>query len=265
MSFFKKVQKQFDKQAKQVQAVVQKVTPKPLQKPAAKVTGALLQGNMVRSYNQFLVEQSGGDVGEKRAALRRHHFRTFLPFDKTTTRANQADELLKSADPAERARGQALRESVNARTLKHGQVGAAVGALFGGGVAAKAAAGATRGNPSPGEAGHSPFNQAETLPESYEYSPPASMRGQARGAARPSSGLIDVLFRLFVPTGAKKANPVPFENFTQSRAPVSSVVNFSASSPDGARGPVSINRVDFPALSQSPIRTGGHKSIPGQR
>ena len=217
------------------------LVPKKARDPFLKHTRVAINSNVIKTSADLLrMQVGGGDVGQNRAALRRYHFNTFLPYDKRTQDLRDSKVMLASNDPATRIRGQELQDRTDASTMKHGRAGIAVaGVVVGGGVAGaavKAAAGATRPNPGPGEHG-SVFNQAETLPYGYENIPPDSMRGKFKAPPRASSRIIDALFRLLVPKPTAKAKPIPYENYAPPRLPVSSVFDPGKSSPDGARRP----------------------------
>lgn len=139
--------KPFAKLAKANNKFIKRAVPKGLQKPALRATNVFLNSNIIKTSVDLLNAQASG---EGRAALRRYHFNTFLPFDKRTKDLRDAEVMIQSTNWKTRAEGFALRSRVDSATARHGRVGAAVGSLFVGGTAGsivKSAASATRANP----------------------------------------------------------------------------------------------------------------------
>lgn len=209
MSLIKKLKKTVAK-------VNEKVLPKSVQKVAAKATDLAFNINPVTSTAQFYDEQKGGTFAEKRAALRSKHFREFLPLSKTTRMSNEADKLLASSDPTDQQRGAELRAQVDRKTLRHGQAGAAVGSLFVGGAAGgavKAAAAATRINPTPEEATGNPVDTwpdpnavPDVQQQMYRRRPAAAPIAQQRtNSVSAANGggvltkVVNVLWQILVP------------------------------------------------------------------
>lgn len=209
MSLIKKLKKT-------VKRVNSKVLPKSIAKAANRGADFAFNVNPVTSTAQFYDEQKGGNMADKRAALRRKHFREFLPLSKTTRMSNEADALLGSKDPTDVQRGVELRAQVDHKTMRHGQAGAAIGSLFVGGAvgsAAKAAAAAVRANPQPGDA---TGDAADTLPppgavpdvqrQMYSQSPAGAPYAQQRTTDQRAangggivSSLVSALWSILVP------------------------------------------------------------------
>lgn len=143
--------KPFASLAKANNKLIKRAVPKGFQKPALRATNVMLNSNVFKTSADLLnTQMSGGGIAEHRAALRRYHFNTFLPFDKRTKDLRDTEVMLQSNNWRTRQAGLALRTRVDSATARHGKIGAAVGALFTGGTTGslvKAAASAVRANP----------------------------------------------------------------------------------------------------------------------
>lgn len=214
--FLKKLKpsaKPFKKLAKANAQIIKRTVPKQFQKPALRATNVLLNSNVVKTSVETLNAQMSG--GDGRAALRRYHFNTFLPFDKRTKDLRDAEVMIASGNPQTRQAGFALRARVDGATARHGRIGAAVGSLFVGGAAGgavKAAASATRANPTPAEA---PFRSVDTWPDPnlvpdvqhqmysrFPVGSPAWLKTQ-----QPRGGLVSFLWRILVPAEKRVKEP----------------------------------------------------------
>lgn len=212
MSLLKRLKpstKPFKKLSKLNAKIIKRTVPKSLQKPALRVTNVLLNSNLVKTSVETINAQASGENG--RAALRRYHFNTFLPFDKRTKDLRDANRMIESGNPKLMRIGKDLRARVDSATARHGRVGAAVGSLFVGGAAGsavKAAASATRANPTPATA---PMDPADTWPDPslvpdvqhqmYSRAPVGAPIYRQNGPG----GLLGFLWRVLVPP-AKRAD-----------------------------------------------------------
>lgn len=200
--------KPFAKLSKANTQIIKRAVPKSLQKPAMRASNVLLNSNVIKtSVETINAQASGGGVQAGRAALRRYHFNTFLPFDKRTKDLRDAEVMIKSGNPETVQAGYALRERVDGATARHGRVGSAVGTLFvGGGVAGgavKAAASAVRANPTPADAPHDPVDtwpDPSLVPDAqgqmYRRSPVGVPDHRRKS---PGGGLLSFLYGVLVP------------------------------------------------------------------
>lgn len=191
--------------------IIKNTVPRFLQKPALRATNVLLNSNVIKTSVDLLNAQTSG---EGRAALRRYHFNTFLPFDQRTKDLRDADVMIGSGNPATVQAGYALRARVDSATARHGGVGAAVGSLFVGGAAGgavKAAASAVRANPT---ASDSVFARNNTWPDPalvpdvdvqmYSRAPNGSPVYRRKS---PKPGLLTFFWRLLVPASERVQEP----------------------------------------------------------
>lgn len=129
----------------------------------------LLSTNMAHSYGQFVQEAADADsFNDKRAALRRHHFRTIHPAHPVTSEIRQSDEMVNSSNPQTRDEGLRRRAKVDKQTKAISIAGATYGLGTAldvnwseqGGKAATAAAKSAlsqhRSNPEPGQGAANP-------------------------------------------------------------------------------------------------------------
>ena len=151
--------------------IIEKVVPKKLQKPALRAANVLESSNLVKtSVDGFRGAAEARTGNQRRAALRRYHFNTFLPGDKRTKDLRTAETMINSDDVATRQRGYELRDRVDSATLRHGRAGIAVAGTVvggavggaGGNVVSKAAAAGARDNPTPDD---HPYNPVDTWPD----------------------------------------------------------------------------------------------------
>ena len=188
--------KAFDRISSLNSKVIRNTVPKSQQSRAVRIASVLEKSNVVKTSAYGINEGAAAGSGTgRREALRRYHFNTFEPGNRTSKDLRQSEDMLKSEDPEVRARGQALQDQANAKTKRQGRLGLAVAAVSIGGVAGSAVSGGLKatadGNP-----------QGQPLDAdgyAYEdYAGGAGSRPRPRTARRPSK-LIDIFFRLLVP------------------------------------------------------------------